>query len=498
MNKILTLLIILLFVYCIYTYFNNTSNIEHFLSNTICTNIHATNYTNPIHLTSSDKIDNCVCNYDNSKIICSRYFSSNYIEPTFSNTTIRCHDTTAYNFELNTKLPDNSVCQYENNEQCIFPISYTNINSLYDIIDNPSEYASIINSDGSINYNNILTVGPCISVTKNRAQKLKLHYQIFNRKQHKMVNMYEPIFNIWDYAGKISIEQLKFSFGKTYKSYKFHIPNENVKLETNIDMNGYGIDVDINVSYPLLVDKINNTKQIALAISNNCDKYAIGIGNTADLAMDIAMMNAILFDKTNTSTDLMVQRSYTKTIYQFQKAKLLSADEIEKIKNNLIVNEHITQDIVDENKTLLHIINKLEENKTNPVAILMLNNKRYYKYLNDGKILTKCSNLISTIKSDCYIDKHVDVDGKNERNCNETVVLRYDNNTNTCSIVQKTDKLIKNNIVDLSINNSIYNDIQQNATINTTHSLLNDINCDKNGIDCFIYSINDKRFCKEL
>lgn len=491
-NFILIIIVIILLTLVFY----KKTNFEHFVPGKVCTNPKASNYMNPANLTINDKSDDCVCEFPDHKVVCSRYFSVNYEYPDYTNNYNRCHDSDAYNFELNSKIPNNNLCQYENNDTCIFPTSLSNINSLYDIIDNPEEYLSLHNDDGSINYNNILRFGPCISKNKHRDTKLDLYFRLFNRKAINLsLNSSDPIFNLWDLAGKISIDQLKADYGKVIKSYTFIEET----IETKIDVLGYGQNMLPEVSYNEIVNNFNNNllssnriKHVALAISKDGSKYAIGIGNTKDSAMDIAILNAILFEPiTEKNIDIQhneLNRSYTRTIHLFNKAKLMNNSDYTRIKKDIndkrIVN--------DEDKLLVLYRDKMNENDKNPVGILMINNDRYFKYPNNSDTLNKCLNVVKQIESKCF-DSNKIVNG--ERNCNEVIMIRHDKANEKCTIIQNNKNIIKNSEYDFSKSNNL-KEMNLNTPIKMVNSTIIDSSCNDKDVDCFIYSINDKRFCK--
>jgi hypothetical protein len=464
----------------------------------MCTDPLATNYTDPIKLSQGELVDNCSCEYPTNKITCSRFFSTNYTSPNYDNKERRCGDDKAYNFEINSKFIDNSLCQYESNNSCVFPSSTSNVNSLFDIISNPDEFFSLQNADGTINYNNILRAGPCIPANKNRGPKLDLYFRLFNRTVNKLsLSSLDPIFNIWDFSGKITQDQLKADYNKVVRTYKFVEEG----LTTSIDVLGYGIDLPTTASYSDIVNKIYNNpindriKYVALAVSNDGNKYAIGIGKTKDIAIDIAITNAILFEplsdnNINNNQSLQLDRSYTRTIYLFQKAKNLTNAEYNRLKNDINNNKIVS----DDNKTLVLYRDKLNDNISNPIGILMVNNTRYFKYNNNPEIIDKCSSVLTSITSQCN-NTNKDINGN--RNCNEVVMLHYDKTKDKCNTLQSSKNVIKNADYNLS-NNTNIKEITINSPIKLINSLLIESSCNDDNSNCLIYSVNDKRFCKEL
>jgi hypothetical protein len=474
----------------------SSNNIEHFVPGKVCTDQKSKNYKNSVSLSPNETSDNCVCDYS-SNIICSRYFASNYQSPDYSNDFKRCFDNAAYNFEINDKIKDNSLCQYENNDVCYFPISTTNINSLYDIIDNPEEYLSLHDIDGNLNYNNILRSGPCIPKRKNRSTKLDLYYRLFNRNAVNLpLTSLDPMFNLWDTTGKITSEQLNATYGKIVRSYNFVEEG----LDTKIDVTGYGLNMALNVSWDQIVSAFNNQsddkkRHVALAISKNCDKYAIGVGKTKEMAMDIAMINCILYDpitdeNIESKQNVNVDRSYNRIVYQFKKAKMLSIDEYQKIKEDIDKNMVVSDDI----KLTVNYIDRLNENKDNPIGILMINNNRYFKYANNPDILDKCIDQIKNISSKCDTTNKT-IDG--ETNCNEVVMLRYDDKKQQCTILQNDLNVIKNYEYDFTKTKKI-SEINKNTPIKLINMMYMNYGCNNPDTQCFIYSVNDNRFCKSI
>lgn len=490
----ITLFIVLLLIFTRLSTHDVEIN-ENFVPGKICTDPKSNNYIDPVNKSISDVSDNCTCDYPNN-IVCSKYFALNYKTSDYSNDSKRCFDTKAYNFEINDKVKDNSLCQYENNDICYFPISNTHVNSLYDIIDNPDEYLSLHSNDGNINYNNILRSGPCIPKNKNRGPKLELYYRLFNRTAINLsMSQLDPIFNLWDNTGKITYDQLTGQYGKTIRSYNFTEEG----LNTNIDVIGYGLNASYDISYSNIVELFNNQpddkkRHVALAISKNSDKYAIGIGKTLENAMDIAMMNCILYEIPNNDANLnqniYVDRSYNRTVYQFKKAKMISDDDYKKIKEDISKNIIVS----DDTKQLIDYIDKLNESKINTIGILMANNKRYFKYPNDPLILTNCLDSIKNISTMCTDDNKT-ING--EKNCNEVIMLKYDDKKQKCTVLQNNLNVIKNYEFDFSKTNNL-SEINKNTPIKMLNSMYMNYDCNHPNTQCFIYSVNDKRFCKSL
>jgi len=487
-------IVLIVLVLCI-IYHEKNSNVEHFVPGKSCTNIKAINFTDPLKLQENIQADDCTCNFAGDKVLCSRYFSLGYKYPDYTNPNKRCHDTTAYNFEINSKSKDNSLCQYEDNNTCIFPVSMSNINSLYDIIDNPEEYQSLLNKNsGNINYGNILRSGPCIPPNKNRGNKIDLYFRLFNRSAIKLnISSLDPVFNLWDLTGRINSEQLKQEYGKIIRTYKFSEDN----LETNMEVIGYGLNIPNDASYNDIVKKFNTNstdkiKHVALAVSKDGSKYAIGISNTKDGAMDIAILNAILYEPLNDSnidkvSNFNMDRSYTRTISLFIKASMLSVQQYNKIKQDIKDNK-----IVDEeNRLIVDYKDKIKQNTINPVGILMINDIRYFKYPNNPEILDTCIDVIPTIESKCYDTNKYG----NQRNCNEVIMIRHDKKNNKCNVIQEKVNIIKNVNVDLSASKNT-SELTVNLPTKIANSMINDYKCLDKDTSCLIYSINDTRFCK--
>ena len=173
-----------------------------------------------------------------------------------------------------------------------------------------------------------------------------------------------------------------------------------------------------------------------------------------------------------------------------KKSQRMTLDEYDKIKKDIADNK-----VVDEESKLIVLCrDKMIENVNNPVGIFMINNDRYFKYPNNPATLNKCQHVIKDIESKCFSQ---DINGV--RNCNEVIMIRHDNTTDKCSIIQQQNNIINNSKYSLSniTDKDILKELTYNAPIKIVNALLNESGCGKNDVDCFIYSINDKRFCKE-
>ena len=122
----------------------------------------------------------------------------------------------------------------------------------------------------------------------------------------------------------------------------------------------------------------------------------------------------------------------------------------------------------------------------------MINNDRYFKYPNNSNTLNKCIDVIKNIDSKCFESNKM-ING--ERNCNEIAMIRYDKTNDRCTIIQNNKNVIKNSEYDFSKSNNI-KEINLNTTAKMINSSIIDSNCNDTDINCFIYSINDNRFCK--
>jgi hypothetical protein len=211
--------------------------------------------------------------------------------------------------------------------------------------------------------------------------------------------------------------------------------------------------------------------------------------------MDIAIMNCILYDATVNETidskqDSNVDRPYKRIIYLFKRAKLMSKDEYNNIKlqinNNIIVSEN--------DKTLVQYVDKINENIQNQSGILMINNDRYFKYPNNSSTLDSCLDNVKNIVPKCFLNNNT-INGN--QNCNEVVMIRRDNDTKQCNILQDDFSLIKNSEYDFS-KSKLINEINVNLPVKMINKMYNDYNCGENNVDCFLHSINKKRFCKSL
>ncbi len=124
----------------------------------------------------------------------------------------------------------------------------------------------------------------------------------------------------------------------------------------------------------------------------------------------------------------------------------------------------------------------------------MINNDRYFKYPNNQSTLDSCIENIKNISSKCFLNNN-DINGN--KNCNEVVMIRYDNNNKQCNILHDDFSLIKNSDYDFS-KSKLINEINVNLPVKMVNTMYNNYNCSDPNVDCFIHSINKKRFCKSL
>ena len=145
-------------------------------------------------------------------------------------------------------------------------------------------------------------------------------------------------------------------------------------------------------------------------------------------------------------------------------------------------------------KLLVNYLDKINENSNNPIGILMVDNDRYFKYPNNSTILDKCIDNIKNISSKCDpLNKTIN----GFRNCNEVVMVKYNDITQQCTILQNDKNVIKNYEYDFSKSKNL-SEINKNTPIQMINEMYLNYGCNNPNTECFIYSINDNRFCKTL
>jgi len=450
---------------------------------------------------------------------------------------------------------DNSKCKNINNKICRFPMAKTNVNSLYGISSNENEFKSLVNDNNELMPNNYRVQG-----------------EIFNEKQKQIIrqdkkSIYKKLFfdsetieglglNLWSINSYVNYRQLttdKDSFvtenynfinndkktitGDIYNSF---IDNKNIL----INIKGYGFSTIPRNYYELVKFANNNGFHIALAVSENADKYACGIATTKAIACDIALARCKTFvslekleyyfnglesmlqielrrrrnvnaerswinniknlyintvdneqaelidnyinNKDTLSLATMYYRLHTHNELYFRyNNSLLSDDENKLIEANLIQNSSVTE-LPSLVSVMKYIMNKAKtENETNKCGILLVNNDRYINYNNDATNIQNICNPLPDIPTLC-----------NDNKCNEATVLGL-NQDNKCFILHdfnltfpdwdKFDNLpVKNENNDKWVDEK--NNILQNDKINTAQNLLE--KCKKIGNNCIMYKIN--------
>ena len=202
-----------------------------------------------------------------------------------------------------TNKIDNSKCKTINNKICRFPMSESNVNSLYGITSNDDEFKSLVNNDGEIMPGNMLTQGIIFddNVKKIRQDKKTIFKELFFESdsiEGNGLNLYDENGFI-DMALLTSLENIisnKKTFIDNSEELSVDILSSYVDDFNNvINRKGYNFD-GIPRNYYELV-KLANSKglHVALAVNKNANKYACGISKTKASACDIALVRCKTF-----------------------------------------------------------------------------------------------------------------------------------------------------------------------------------------------------------
>lgn len=438
---------------------------------------------------------------------------------------------------------NNKTCLNINNLLCRFPMAKTPVNSLYHIINNYDEYKLLITKD------NLLAIDKYVINDKNpEIKKLKENQFLLFKKLFTNTNMY--IFNIYDLNGYVSDYQLEYK-NKHLKSLNKHgvkyIDNKIVRSNIcfsytdnlgNIKIRK-GYDVGQISNYYQLVEKMNNNDlHVALAVSKDASKYAIGIGKTKSIACDIALIRckindyfrlpflfkdhkAELINELQNSANIIEVDNKWWDFFKDPSYEINDLTNAHKINYHNIVNKYIESlDIVTlsvlyyhnlSHNDLFHTLKNLhlsdteinmvekkvrqlpslntikkyilhkseENNKTNPCGILLVDNDRYINYNNDFTNYLNHKD-IPDINYSCTTN-----------NCQEIVVLGLDKNRNTHEFKNKsiipsvpihdTNKLPYFNEQNEVIKNNLVNIIDEKMDM-----------CKLNDSDCILFKVNNE------
>ncbi len=245
---------------------------------------------------------------EESKTKCCKKTADNYQAPTM-NKKYRCTDREAANFEpeeivdengrsdINQKLGNDAVCQYVDNDKCHFPVHLSNVNSFVDIVGNSAEIDKLIDENGINNYYLLPACGD-----EMRSRKLDLFHRLFlpyslKRNEEgelviedgKVVKEYHRSpngigLNVWDFAGKVEGQQFTNTYKRFYGSPTFD------SMKNKIQKQSYGFGKIPETYYQLQKLAEEKNLHIALAISSDFRRYAIGMSPYEKDAMEIALL----------------------------------------------------------------------------------------------------------------------------------------------------------------------------------------------------------------
>ena len=294
-----------------------------------------------------------------------------------SNDELRYKDGT-FVFKQTNKI-DNSKCKTINNKICRFPMSNSNVNSLYGISSNEDEFKSLVNNSGELMPGNMLTQGALYNdaTKKIRQDKKMLFKELFFDSDTIEGNG----LNLWDDNGFIDMTLLTSTDSILSKKYTVKDESDNESstdvLSAYVDnfgnivnRKGYNLE-GIPRNYYELV-KLANSKgfKVALAVNKNANKYACGIAKTKASACDIALARCKTF----------ISLEKIEELFKSQKANLVT--ELKRRKSvypikSLVGNIVDTEINIDPDSKFLTYTYLDETQKTNHVSVLQ-------KYLNDS------------------------------------------------------------------------------------------------------------------
>ena len=181
-----------------------------------------------------------------------------------------------------TNKIDNSKCKTINNKICRFPMSESNVNSLYGITSNDDEFKLLVNNEGEIMPGNMLTQGIIFddNVKKIRQDKKTIFKELFFESdsiEGNGLNLYDENGFI-DMALLTSLESIlsnKKTFIDNSEELSVDILSSYVDDFNNIiNRKGYNLQ-GIPRNYYELVKLANNEGlHVAIAVNKNANKYA--------------------------------------------------------------------------------------------------------------------------------------------------------------------------------------------------------------------------------
>jgi hypothetical protein len=315
-----------------------------------------------------------------------------------------------------TNLIDNSKCKTINNKLCRFPMAKTKVNSLYGISSEDefkSTHLPLVSNTGELLPGNMLTQSPLFDDKINQIRQNKK--VIFKELFYDSDTIEGNGLNLWDDNGFVDMTQLTSTSG-VISSKQYDINNNSGSVEVinsyvdnfNNVINRKGYELKIPRNYYELVQIANEADyHVALAVNDNADKYACGIGTTKAMACDIALARCKTFIPLEKFSD------YFKDQKGSLVAELIRRRSVYPIKyrlNNSIYDAEIN--ISDSDKSYLNIYydndekenhkinleNFLNSNDTISLAVMyyrMLSHKELYSYFKNHSLSEEEKNSVN-------------------------------------------------------------------------------------------------------
>jgi hypothetical protein len=350
-----------------------------------------------------------------------------------------------------TNKIDNSKCKIINNKICRFPMSKSNVNSLYGITSNEDEFKSLVNNNGELMPGNMLTQGTIYddATTKIRQDKKILFKELFFDSDTIEGNG----LNLWDDNGFVDMGLLTSVDNILSKKYSINDESQN-ELSTEvitsyvdnfgniINRKGYNLE-GIPRNYYELVKLANNRGlKVALAVNKNANKYACGIATTKAAACDIALVRCKIFvgldqmDELfkNQKSNLVTELKRRKSIYPVKSLVGNIVDSEVNISDN---EKYVTYSYLDavqkENHAtvLQKYLTDLEERSLAVMYYRSLSHKEIFNIFKNNNLTTDEINSVehktNNIASLNTILKYIVNKSISEENGNETGILMVDN-----------------------------------------------------------------------
>jgi len=386
-----------------------------------------------------------------------------------------------------TNKIDNSKCKTINNKICRYPMSKTNINSLYGITSNEDEFKSLVNNEGDLMPGNMLTQGALYEddVKMKRQNKKTLYKELFFDSDTIEGNG----LNLWDSNGFVDMMLLTSTDNILSKKYNINTNSDNelsIDIITSISDNfsnvvnrkGYNLE-GIPRNYYELVKLANNKGlKVALAVNKNANKYACGIASTRSSACDIALARCKTFISLDSIEELF--KNQKSNLIQ----ELLRRKSVYPIKSwGTIVDADIIKDNEnDDNKKLYIEVLKKYLNESDELSLATM----YYRSLTHKE-------LYNIFKNNNLTEEDINsVEQKSNNISSLNTVLKY--------IVNKSIQQENNNTSGiLMIDNERYVNYNNDATNIIQHCSLPDVQNICNGKDkcneAAVIGLNEENKC---